>query len=381
MDGRTAPWTRPAVTALLTGQHPTRVGIVEPGPTRNDRRLLEDVTPLAAHFSEAGYATVGLTANSNLNPLFGFDRGFDAYRATDKLWRKGLDKVEGIQLVQEALGLVDAATPDRPLYLQLVMVDAHKPATVTQEEIGAFQREGVSKRMAQYRAMVNRFDQAVASLDAGLRQRGLDADNTVFVVVADHGEGLKIPAHHGNGHGNYLYTTSVHVPWILRGPGVGSGVTVDGLAAQIDVAPTLLSLAGVDHQGDFDGVDHAALLAEGGTSSRTEVYTDTWFREVHRAAIYEPARMCQVDLDVAGTQAMLARTAKKKKRKPNFPDACFRWTEDAAFETPSVDDTQALQAVRDRAAAQQALLAGRPASLADVDALTKGQLEALGYAE
>lgn len=376
-----APWTRPAVTALLTGQLPARTGIVEPGPQRNDRRLLDDVTTLAQHFGGAGYATIGLTGNSNLNPLFGFDRGFDTYRATDKLWRKGLDKVEGTQLVDEALALVDAAEPGKPLYLQLVLVDAHLPATVSDEEIGAFKREGVKRRLAQYRAMLHQFDEAVEALDAGLEQRGLDPDNTVFVVIADHGEGLKIPAHHGNGHGNYLYPSSVHVPWIMRGPGVAAGAEITGLSAQIDLAPTLLSVADVEHEATFDGVDHSALLGAGGAIGPRSVYTDTWFREVHRAAIYEPERMCQVDLDPEGTVAMLERTAKKKKRKPKFQDACFLYHDDAAFESPVAEATEALARVRSRAEELELVLQGRGATVVDVDAQTKGQLEALGYVE
>ena len=54
------------------------------------------------------------------------------------------------------------------------------------------------------------------SLDEALVARGLTEENTVFIVVGDHGEGLSYPKHHGKGHGNYLYPSTTEVPWVVR---------------------------------------------------------------------------------------------------------------------------------------------------------------------
>ncbi|MFT4976606.1 MAG: hypothetical protein ACI8S6_002511, partial [Myxococcota bacterium] len=74
-----APWTRPGHTAVLTGYHAAEIGMIEPSARVNSRRLPEEVTTIAEHLYDAGYATIGLTGNPNLNAMFGFAQGFDQY--------------------------------------------------------------------------------------------------------------------------------------------------------------------------------------------------------------------------------------------------------------------------------------------------------------
>lgn len=365
-----APWTRPGSTAVLTGRHPARVGIAEPAGGRNDRALPDDVVTLAQRFHDAGYTTLGRTANSNLNPLYGFGRGFDAYDGTDRLWRQGMRKVEGVDLVDGLLEELDARHPDGPVYLQLTPIDAHKPSTVTPDEVARWWSGGIPWAVAEYHAMLARLDTALARLDDGLRARGMTPDNTLWVVVADHGEGLSWPAHHGPGHGNYLYTSAVHVPWLVRGPGVGPGVVIDGLSAQVDVAPTLLGALGLPPLDVADGVDRSALLAHGGQTGADEVFTETWFRDSERAARYTPTTMCQVD----------AQPVPDADDEAPFPTACFAWRDDPTFEDP-VDDPAGLAATRAWHRQSRAALTRVMGRTAAPDRLDVEQLKALGYLE
>ena len=78
------------------------------------------------------------------------------------------------------------------------------------------------ERIAQYRYHLRQFDDALAHLHGRLDEAGFDQSNTVFVVIADHGEGMNYPGHHGFGHGQYHTSSTAHVPWLMAGPGVAA---------------------------------------------------------------------------------------------------------------------------------------------------------------
>ena len=61
--------------------------------------------------------------------MFGFHQGFDRYRQPARLWRDVRTKIHGDDAVAWALELVDGRDRSRPLYLQLMLIDAHAPAT------------------------------------------------------------------------------------------------------------------------------------------------------------------------------------------------------------------------------------------------------------
>ena len=85
-------------------------------------------------------------------------------------------------------------------------------------------------------------DELVGRLDAVLAETGL-RDNTLFVVTADHGEGLD---EHGEAvHGFFVYETTLHVPLILRGPRVTPGTRIERVTRSIDLMPTMLDLVGL----------------------------------------------------------------------------------------------------------------------------------------
>ena len=72
-----------------------------------------------------------------------------------------------------------------------------------------------------------------------LRDLGL-YDNTLVVLVGDHGEGLS--EHGEKEHGFLIYQNTLQVPMIVRAPGGPAGAAVDENASLIDVVPTVLGL-------------------------------------------------------------------------------------------------------------------------------------------
>ncbi|MFF8375710.1 sulfatase-like hydrolase/transferase [Streptomyces sp. NPDC015661] len=70
------------------------------------------------------------------------------------------------------------------------------------------------------------------------------ADNTVVVFTADHGE---MAGSHGlRQKGSLVYDENLHVPLVIAHPDVTAGVRTDALASAVDLAPTLLAFAGLD---------------------------------------------------------------------------------------------------------------------------------------
>jgi arylsulfatase len=69
------------------------------------------------------------------------------------------------------------------------------------------------------------------------------ADRTVVIFTADHGE---MAGSHGlRQKGNLVYDENFHVPFVVSHPDFIGGGTADALASAVDIAPTLLDIAGV----------------------------------------------------------------------------------------------------------------------------------------
>ena len=96
---------------------------------------------------------------------------------------------------------------------------------------------------ALYYGMTAWADHAFGLLIENLEKRGL-RDNTIIVVLSDHGDNLG--SHHLFNKGQ-LYEESIRIPMIFSGPGIISNQTNSAQVAQIvDVMPTLLDLCGAE---------------------------------------------------------------------------------------------------------------------------------------
>ncbi len=281
-------WTRPATAALLTGQHPTVLDV-------HDHPLPAAAVTLAERFSAAGYETAGFSDNYLVSPRWGFGQGLHTFEVDNnfmalkefwpyrKLPRKWQERVRGrFRLVymgaehvnqRVSSWLARRKDPDRPLFLYLHYMDPHYPYFVYRDE-----PENVSNRAdknhalpygdllarmwqrpylarlsvpaAQVEAMhvrylggVQHVDKAVGEMLEELK-RNLPEANTVLALTGDHGE--EFLEHGLYGHGHSLYQELVHVPLILRIPGMDPGRTVTTPVGTPRLTATLLEAAGLD---------------------------------------------------------------------------------------------------------------------------------------
>jgi arylsulfatase A-like enzyme len=380
-----APWTRPAVAAILTSRHPSAIGLTEPGPSLNRRHLPDAVTTLAERMRASGRTTFGLAANPNTSAAFGFAQGFDHYWDGPNPWHGPAPTVvSGGQVVEEALDMLamHEAGDGGPFYLQLVLIDAHGPDRGNTQWIDELRylEPGLPRRVARYRARVKRLDSAMEQLDAGLVQLGYDEANTLWVFIADHGEGLRHPEHHGIAHGQFLYPSALGIPWILRGPGVAGGHVVPGIAAQIDLMPTVLGVLGLPAPDEVVGHDWSQQVAGRRDRTTREVaFAETWFSRSERVAVYSESAHCQIDFREHQTRADRERL--HPPEHASFRSGCFDLGTDPDSTRP-VDNPELLSLIAPFHARQLLLRAHfGEAGKAPIDPGIERQLEALGYTD
>ena len=91
---------------------------------------------------------------------------------------------------------------------------------------------------ALYLDSVRYTDKEVGEVLSRLEREGI-LDETVVFFITDHG------ISHARGK-QFLYDEGLHVPLVVRGPGIDAGQVRGDLVQQIDLAPTALALAGIE---------------------------------------------------------------------------------------------------------------------------------------
>ncbi len=121
-----------------------------------------------------------------------------------------------------------------------------------------------------YYGMISLLDVQVGRLLQSLADTGL-AENTVVVFLSDHGEYM---GDHGLCGKGFHYDSVIRTPMLIRGPGVQAGLRLDSLASTVDLAPTLLALAGVVAPEAMQGISMAPALAGQGPLPRDAALTE-----------------------------------------------------------------------------------------------------------
>ncbi len=265
-------WTLPAHAALLTGLPDSAHGAVRP----RDRLSLTAFT-LAEAFSAADYHTVGFFSGPFLDPSFGFGQGFDLYvdctsYGIDRSTRRArqpahqashLDRTNPTLLWNVLYRLRHES--NKPFFYFIHMWDVHydliPPEPFRTMFDGHYRgtydgsnyrhdpafRKGMDPAdhahvLALYDGEVRYTDETLGQILSAARARGL-LDNTLVVVTSDHGD--EFLDHGDKGHRNTLYQELIHVPLILWWPDKLASQRLEQSVRLIDVAPTVLELAGL----------------------------------------------------------------------------------------------------------------------------------------
>jgi len=297
--------TTSAYASMLTGMDLFNTQVVA---LRHKGDLRPEVKTLAEILRAEGYNStcVGFTGNPS-------SRGFDRYLEFDGWgsWNEGRSpKAENLN--QVAIPELERLSRKRaPFFLFLRHMDPHAPylppapferlfyhgneldpKNKSMESVMSFKPfrdffaswmpPGITDKdyiIAQYDGAVAYMDAAIQNIFTTLEARGL-ADNTIVVVNGDHGETLYEHEcwfdHHG------LYESNLQVPLIIRYPGVvPANRRVTGHNVHADLVPTLLQLAGISSDIQFDGRSLIPMMNGEVSSHAAEFYITecTWMRK------------------------------------------------------------------------------------------------------
>lgn len=280
-----APLCRPSLASIFTGLPPHKHGITgndllggsgkkaarsKPEGAALHQQLYDqfgECTGLAEELGEVGYLSLqtgkwwesdpkksGFThAMTHADPKRGGRHGDAGLEVS----RKGIDEI------REFLDV--AKKEEKPFFIWHAPFLPHTPHNPPKALFEKYKAKVDSPHVARYYAMVEWFDQTCGELIDELDKRGL-SKNTVVIYVADNGW-IQDP---DNGRYAPLSKQDVHeggvrTPIMIKWPGKIEALRNDSTpVSSIDIAPTILKLAGADVPDAMTGIDlrdQAALKA------------------------------------------------------------------------------------------------------------------------
>ena len=302
----------PARATLLTGTYAHKNGMVA-----NDLRLREDQVTIAKILKEAGYRT-GFIGKWHLDggprePGFvppGPRRlGFDFWAAYECHHRHfapvyfrdtpeviQVNKFEPEASCDFGVEFLKSQPADKPFFLTIQMGPPHDPYGAPEEYMRRYDPEkitppanwqagselskspdllrrpwvperpavplGGKEEIAAYYAAITAMDEQVGRLMQTLKETGQD-ENTIVLFTSDHGDML---GSHGMRRKRKPHDESARVPGIVRWPGkIPANKVVETLFSHVDMAPTLLALAGQPVPAQMQGTD-LSRVARGETT-------------------------------------------------------------------------------------------------------------------
>ncbi len=273
-------WSLPSHSSILTGVYP-----VVHQAIAHTARLSPEVPFIAEIMKKGGYRTGLFSSNGYVSGKWGFDRGWDHSRnfireslpnGADYLWKTARTWLDG------------PAVKGKPKFLYLATVEPHVIYNPKKEFLARYWKKpytgpikpnqsGVqlgyikSGRLkidandkayleALYDGEVTQSDAMFGAFIADLKARKV-YDRSVIVVISDHGD--EFWEHGDVGHAQGVYQELVHIPLIVRAPGVfPAGKVVNADVEAMDVFPTLLDLAGLPTPAGTQGASLVPLVQD-----------------------------------------------------------------------------------------------------------------------
>lgn len=264
-----APLTLPSHASMFTGLYPFAHGVRD-----NDLFQLAATAPtVAAALQAAGWRTEAIVASTVMRAGAGLAQGFEHY--VDLAYRHSRNTLINIRrpaaevstLALDRLAQRDA----RPWFLWLHYFDLHQPYVAPNSPART------APMREQYEAQMRYVDQELARVIATLRSSG-ELARTWIVVCGDHGEGVMTQQEVT--HGFLAEDGTLRIPLFVRRPDGALRGRIEAPASAVDIAPTLLAIAGLHVDGSLHGRDllaaHAQELA-GGEAAAALADRTIWF--------------------------------------------------------------------------------------------------------
>ncbi|MBD2699964.1 sulfatase [Spirosoma sp. BT702] len=266
----TAPVCTPTRIALMTGQHPARVGITDYLDAKDEKFLSPDYTTLNEQLKKADYHS-GLIGKWHLTGDYTKRKGEPAKHGWDEVICSETGYIANgdyfhpyffmpdVQANTEGEYLTDRLNNEavdfirrnqaKPFFLYLSHYSVHtklagKPANVA--KYGQKQGVGTKQNNPELAAMLESIDDGVGAITATLQELNLDK-NTLILFTSDNGGESNVTSNAPlRGGKSELYEGGIREPFIAYWPTkIKPGTVSDQVINTLDVYPTLLEIADV----------------------------------------------------------------------------------------------------------------------------------------
>jgi len=259
--------------SILTGLNPYQHG-VRVIYAKGGCQLPERVETLATMLRTGGWQTGAFVSSFTVSSFYGFDRGFDLFdeplsAAPNAVmqerdgggftWNRRTNQRRSDETTGAALAWLRRVK--RPFFLWAHYWDPHDDVLVPPGDVlSRFPATDSRPRAADralYDAEIFYMDRQLGRMIQFLKDTG-EYDNTLFVVVADHGQGL---GDHGWWHHRILYQEQIRVPLIVRLPQHDGAPRIADCVRTIDIVPTVLDALGQKAVVKLEGASLLPLMA------------------------------------------------------------------------------------------------------------------------
>jgi arylsulfatase A-like enzyme len=254
----------PSRCSMITGKYPHSTGAAE-----LHTPLPETEIPFPLLLKQHNYYTAQ-AGKWHMGPSV--YRAFDRY--TDN---NGYDNGDGGEL--NWVRFLKEREQDKPFFLWLASHDAHRPWGAddffishdpNEVEVPLYFADTPETRgdIVSYYNEIARFDYYVGEVRKELERQGV-FDNTIMIIMADNGRPFPRCK-------TRVYDSGMKTPFIVSWPkGMKQkGSVSNSLISSIDIAPTLLELAGVEIPKDMQGLSFSAILENPSAEIRNVVYAE-----------------------------------------------------------------------------------------------------------
>lgn len=234
----TSPQCSPSRISILSGKYPHT--------TRTEdlhTPLPDGINFISTYLRQDGYFT-GSNGKTHWGP--NGDRQFDWYDERMDTFSAFLKTAKG----KPFLFWTGFHDPHRPYQIGAISA-MHSPDSVIVPN-HLVNDDRTRSDIALYYDEISRMDSIIGTYIHILDQEKILKD-TYILFLSDNG--APFPREKGT-----LYDTGIQTPFIIVGPGVPQGEIYDGLMSVIDVAPTILDLAGLDIPDDMPGMSFSPVL-------------------------------------------------------------------------------------------------------------------------
>jgi hypothetical protein len=264
-------WTLPSFSSIFTSLPFTRTGVV-----KKDSMMVDNIPTMAGIFNQNGWETSIFTSNPMTGTTMGLSRGYKTIVDMND-YVKHPPPVLGEEYLPLLEEYLTGISRQKDVFITLHLMDTHEPYSIQRDSknyyFGIYDQIKrkmpwlsqstadlppvfIKGRILSIYSSVSYFDTLLQQL-ASLVYKFRAPENTVFVLLSDHGE--EVGDHGSFGHGRTLYEEMIHIPMIVWGDGVKAGRS-EGFTNSIDLMPTLLQISGIDIPEGLEGRSFANQL-------------------------------------------------------------------------------------------------------------------------